>query len=68
MKKNIKFFILMLICTVPTAYSKQSIISKIYCSIFGNKDASPEYQQKVYQALHDFGVAQPLDVPVKHEL
>jgi len=65
MNKIIKLFILTLACTIHTTYPKQSLISKMYCSIFGNNDVRPEYKQKVHQALKDLGVAQPLDVPVK---
>lgn len=65
MNKIILSVVLAVLCTADSAVARQSIVSTIYCSLFGNQDASQEYKKLVYQALTDLGINNPEDVPVK---
>lgn len=64
MKKILLSLILVFLFTKPI-YAEPSLIAKLYCSVLGNKDASKEYREKVYQVLKQHGVNKPEDVPVK---
>ena len=42
-----------------------SIISKIYCCVLGNSDASEKYKQKTFQALKSLGIKNVQNIPIK---
>lgn len=65
MNKKAGFFFLLLLGFAHTAYSSQSMISKVYCLVLGNHDAHADYKTMVYNALKDMGVDHPESVPVK---
>ncbi|MCL4361776.1 hypothetical protein M1446_05475 [Candidatus Dependentiae bacterium] len=61
--KKIIFAFLILFST--NIISSQSLISKFYCQILGNKDASLENKEMVYRALKKLGIKNVEDVSVK---
>lgn len=42
-----------------------SLISKIYCFVLGNSDASEKYKQKTYQALKALDIKNVQNIPIK---
>jgi Zn-dependent protease with chaperone function len=65
MTKRAIFFVTTFLLTAETAYADQSLFSKFYCMILGNKDVRQEYKDLAYQALAQLGVSDPASVPIK---
>ncbi len=69
MHASYKCIIIYLIAFIPTfshgTFNPQKLIEQTYCTILGDKDASPHYQATTREALHNFGVKDVDNVPIK---
>lgn len=52
----------MVICS-SSLQAKQSIVSKLYCEILGNMDASPKDVEEVQKILKEFNINNVQNIP-----